>query len=103
MDSWAHLRNRNRARIGKPADGGGLKGRIHSCHMDISKSAGSLDLRTLSQPRVPASAPGRPPIVLELPKKLELPTYRYVSALPAQVFRSTAQLMYASVASGQVV
>src|SRR6266404_3449782 len=74
----------------KPADWWRLQGSYSFLHMDISKSAGSLDSST------PISTEGSSPqhqvvlqSFLELTKKLEFgQTYRYVSALPAQVIRS---------------
>jgi iron complex outermembrane receptor protein len=74
----------------KPTDWWRLQGSYSFLHMDIAKSAGSLDSST------PISTEGSSPqhqvvlqSFLELPKKLEFgQTYRYVSALPAQVIRS---------------
>ena len=74
----------------KPADWWRLQGSYSFLHMDIAKSAGSLDSST------PISTEGSSPqhqvvlqSFLELTKKLEFgQTYRYVSALPAQVIRS---------------
>jgi len=74
----------------KPTDWWRLQGSYSFLHMDIAKSAGSLDSST------PISTEGSSPqhqvvlqSFLELTKKLEFgQTYRYVSALPAQVIRS---------------
>jgi iron complex outermembrane recepter protein len=76
-----------------------LEGSYSFFHMDIAKSGASLDSST------PISTEGSSPqhqvviqSFLELPKKLEFgQTYRYVSALPAQLVRaySTADVRLA--------
>ncbi len=74
----------------RPVEWWRLAGSYSFLHMDIAKSAGSLDSST------PISTEGSSPqhqvviqSFLELPKKLEFgQTYRYVSALPAERVRS---------------
>jgi len=74
----------------KPTDWWRLQGSYSFLHMDIAKSAGSLDSSTpISTEGFQPSAPGCPPIISGVNKELEFDqTYRYVSALPAQVIRN---------------
>jgi iron complex outermembrane receptor protein len=74
----------------RPAEWWRLEGSYSFLHMDIAKSAGSLDSSTPSSNE--GSSPQHQVVIqsfLELPKKFEFgQTYRYVSALPAQMVGS---------------
>ena len=74
----------------RPVEWWRLGGAYSFLHMDIAKSAGSLDSSTPLS--IEGSSPQHQVVIqsfLELPKKLEFgQTYRYVSALPAERVRS---------------